>query len=289
MILKHLLNGRQFSSFIIVQENEAHSGYHMVRKFVTENLTRGNSVHLFSYAYPDASTSQFDEFLKERLFHFYNCFDDPWCLNNTDGSNFANAGQTLVSQSEGNGITVVIIDSVSYALQTKDLRTICQHILNLKAKNSDTFRVQILGVLNTDLTKTNTKQYHEIDRLAESVIVLGKDEASNTKLVQVTHRKQLGKLIEGVYTINLSNDRVLEYFEKTKESKPKESKSAQEPTAHIESTFRLALDDKEKSSRAQVVLPYLKKPSGPGTGKILYEPDANDDWDDEDPDDDLEI
>lgn len=29
--------------------------------------------------------------------------------------------------------------------------------------------------------------------------------------------------------------------------------------------------------------------SGPGSGKILYEPDANDDYDQEDPDDDLDV
>ncbi len=29
--------------------------------------------------------------------------------------------------------------------------------------------------------------------------------------------------------------------------------------------------------------------SGPGSGRILYEPDANDDYDQEDPDDDLDV
>lgn len=29
--------------------------------------------------------------------------------------------------------------------------------------------------------------------------------------------------------------------------------------------------------------------SGPGSGQILYEPDANDDYDEEDPDDDLDV
>lgn len=29
--------------------------------------------------------------------------------------------------------------------------------------------------------------------------------------------------------------------------------------------------------------------SGPGSGQIVYEPDANDDYDEEDPDDDLDV
>lgn len=53
-------------------------------------------------------------------------------------------------------------------------------------------------------------------------------------------------------------------------------------------TFKLSLEDNEKETRSQVVLPYLKTTQAP-KGAIFYEPDNNDDWDDEDPDDDLEI
>ncbi|KAF0292693.1 hypothetical protein FJT64_009314 [Amphibalanus amphitrite] len=47
-------------------------------------------------------------------------------------------------------------------------------------------------------------------------------------------------------------------------------------------------------SRDRLVLPYLRPEqgggdSGPGTGQIFYQPDAADDWDEEDPDDDLDI
>ena len=81
-------------------------------------------------------------------------------------------------------------------------------------------------------------------------------------------------------------------------------------------TFSLTLKEEEKSAREKVVLPFWKKEqqaqsddknskvneidedeenvrinrvSDKNSGKIYYEPDEGDDWDDEDPDDDLDF
>ena len=55
------------------------------------------------------------------------------------------------------------------------------------------------------------------------------------------------------------------------------------------STFNLKLSEKEKTDRSQVELPYLKQNSDKKESQIEYIPDENDDWDDEDPDDDLDF
>lgn len=52
-------------------------------------------------------------------------------------------------------------------------------------------------------------------------------------------------------------------------------------------TFKISLEEKEKESRDKLVLPYLPQKSG--ESKIFYEFDHVDDWDEEDPDDDLDI
>lgn len=59
-------------------------------------------------------------------------------------------------------------------------------------------------------------------------------------------------------------------------------------------TFNLRLTDEERAVRAQTALPYAKTQEEKqrflqGTGAIYYEPDDVDDFDDEDPDDDLDI
>jgi elongator complex protein 5 len=63
-----------------------------------------------------------------------------------------------------------------------------------------------------------------------------------------------------------------------------------DPTANL--TFNLNLSDSEKKAREQVVLPFMQKgrdAKKSGQGKIFYEAEDEDDFDEEDPDDDLNI
>ena len=47
------------------------------------------------------------------------------------------------------------------------------------------------------------------------------------------------------------------------------------------------MSETEKSAREKVVLPFARKKTG--QGKIIYEAEDEDDFDEEDPDDDLNI
>ena len=73
-----------------------------------------------------------------------------------------------------------------------------------------------------------------------------------------------------------------------------------DPTANL--TFDLHLSSKEKEDRSRVVLPYTAVRDGvgvasglpashtpTGSGQIYYQPDDVDDFDESDPDDDLDI
>ena len=71
--------------------------------------------------------------------------------------------------------------------------------------------------------------------------------------------------------------------------------SQADPTANL--TFDLTLTAKEKHDRANVVLPYTRPHITAHTrphislakGEIFYQPDEADDFDESDPDDDLDI
>ncbi|KAI7860162.1 Elongator complex protein 5 [Circinella umbellata] len=64
-----------------------------------------------------------------------------------------------------------------------------------------------------------------------------------------------------------------------------------DPTANL--SFNLSLTDNQRRAKDNVELPYMKvqeqQQQQPSSGVIYYEPDAGDDFDDEDPDDDLDI
>ncbi|GBP70090.1 hypothetical protein EVAR_98922_1 [Eumeta japonica] len=53
-------------------------------------------------------------------------------------------------------------------------------------------------------------------------------------------------------------------------------------------TFKIGLEENEKIERNKLELPYMNKIHS-GQSKVYYEPDIVDDWDDEDPDDDLDV
>ena len=55
-----------------------------------------------------------------------------------------------------------------------------------------------------------------------------------------------------------------------------------------ELTFNVALTDRQRDARAQVVLPYLAAQQ-PAAGSVVYHADSGDDIDEDDPDDDLEV
>ena len=69
-----------------------------------------------------------------------------------------------------------------------------------------------------------------------------------------------------------------------------ESIAQPDPTANL--SFNLSLTDNQRRAKDNVELPFMKvqqEPTGTSGGHIYYQPDAGDDFDDEDPDDDLDI
>ncbi|TIA88298.1 hypothetical protein E3P99_02695 [Wallemia hederae] len=68
------------------------------------------------------------------------------------------------------------------------------------------------------------------------------------------------------------------------------------PSSHSSSSFNLSLTSAQKAARETVPLPYLQAQqevtqsnTPPPAPIISYDPDSADDWDDEDPDDDLDV
>ncbi|KAH8262357.1 hypothetical protein KR026_000442 [Drosophila bipectinata] len=60
----------------------------------------------------------------------------------------------------------------------------------------------------------------------------------------------------------------------------------QTPEPVVNSTFKIELDEDEVVARNALTLPY-ERASEPSEGNIIYTPDADDDFDEEDPDEDL--
>ena len=103
--------------------------------------------------------------------------------------------------------------------------------------------------------------------------------------VEVLKSHPKGKVEKWTLDFSIENQRFVRCSSSVKQVQAVQSIPVEDPSS-IEpiSSFNLSLTDKEKEDRSKVEMPFWKKES-----KIDYVPDENDDWDDEDPDDDLDI
>lgn len=112
-----------------------------------------------------------------------------------------------------------------------------------------------------------------------------------THLVDLVHWNQSGKVLRerAIMKVEISSDLVCNveyspYVDPNSESDA-EAVIPEKPNDSLPSdisTFNLNLTDKQREARADLVLPYL-------SGTITYHPDEGDDFDEDDPDADLEI
>ncbi|KAJ8982231.1 hypothetical protein NQ317_013533 [Molorchus minor] len=193
------------------------------------------------------------------------------------------------SISELNGGDVVIVDSLAHAIYQYGLGETYRLINNVKNQGVQ----QIIALLHTDLLKEKEKICSLFEHLSTLNLNIEPKFISENRRAQYTHKKSGGKVITQIEEYKFEGTN----FVTQKIEKPSVKKlldSTQMPQADPESisTFRIGLTDEEKISRDQLVLPYLPKSetqTGKEEGKIFYEFDQRDDWDEEDPDDDLDI
>lgn len=105
-------------------------------------------------------------------------------------------------------------------------------------------------------------------------------------IVEFIHRKVGGGILKQQETV--SQNSTSYEIESKKLGQSKKSHSVYEnPKLKIESSFRIKLNENEMKQRKEVVLPYTANTNTTNTSRIHYHPEDIDDFDEEDPDDDL--
>ena len=132
-----------------------------------------------------------------------------------------------------------------------------------------------------------------------------KQKTVKEKVCVIKHLKPGGKLVSSKEVLTFDSDWNFK-INPFKEDLKKTFEEEEEEAIDKLTTFSLATNkEAEKVAKDNLVLPFYKEPqkagevkiqkSGPTSsaseseGKIYYEPDSGDDWDDEDPDDDLDF
>ncbi|KAL5291524.1 hypothetical protein ACFFRR_010748 [Megaselia abdita] len=165
----------------------------------------------------------------------------------------------------------VILPSLTKLLQIDDPRNIIQFINSLKKSSS---------VRQVFLLSTTTLIPHELsfmptflEHMAQIVVSVTKDDLS------ILSRQSGGSVTRKSYTYKIDGKEML-----VKQLKALVIKKEEE-VKPVEHPFKIKLEEEEMLARNAVKLPYEKT----SEADIIYTPDADDDFDEEDPDEDLYI
>ncbi|XP_060887473.1 elongator complex protein 5 [Labrus mixtus] len=293
-MLTELLQGADAGGFVIIQDSIRCSGRHLLKSFINAALNREEAVHVLGF---EVDEEELKDGLKgsaiDRV-HFHNAYTDP--LGWTDHPAFTvhqfclEELTHLVKQSSHSRPATLVIDSLSWILRHHSPIVVCKTLHQLRKGGAVR---AIIALLHADMHQKGTEG--SVCHLATSVITIAPGMNGDQAVAKITKRSKSGKVMQDEEIFNINKD-----FTVTVQSKlgpkntPTEEKEL-DPTANL--TFNLRLSDTERKAKEKLALPFVfskeKKTallhSGPGSGRILYEPDSNDDYDQEDPDDDLDV
>ncbi|XP_074479104.1 elongator complex protein 5 [Sebastes fasciatus] len=291
-MLPDILQGIDAGGFLIIQDSASYSGRHLLRSFIHAALNREEAVHVLGF---EVSEEELRDGLKgspvQRL-HFHNAYTDP--LGWTDHPAFTvhqfclEELTRLVKQTPHPKPATLVIDSLSWILRHVGAPAVCKTLQQLRKGGAVR---AIIGLLHADMHQRGT--VGSVCNLATSVVTVAPGMKGDEAVAKLIKRSKSGKVVQDEEIFSIRDD--LTVIVLSRQLGPKQNDPETDPTANL--TFNLRLSDKERKAREKLALPFVfskeKKTallhSGPGSGRILYEPDANDDYDQEDPDDDLDV
>lgn len=296
-MLTELLQGTDGGGFLIIQDTASFSGRHLLKSFINAALNREEAVHVLGF---EVSEEELKDGLKGsniQSLHFHNAYTDP--LGWTDNPAFTvhqfhvEELTHLVKQTSHPKPAILVIDSLSWILRHLSPPAVCRTLQQLRKGGAVR---AIIGLLHADMHQKGT--VGSICHLATSVITVAPGMKGDEAVAKISKRSKSGKVMQDEEIFSLKEDLSVIVQSRPSQLGPKQTdpeEQEMDPTANL--TFNLRLSDTERQAKENLALPFVfskeKKTallhSGPGSGRILYEPDANDDYDQEDPDDDLDV
>ncbi|KAL3270989.1 hypothetical protein HHI36_021492 [Cryptolaemus montrouzieri] len=206
------------------------------------------------------------------------------CHNFTSPSSIEALEKDLRTKLKPN--SVIILDSLVHLIYLYGLKGTYEMLNNFMKEIKD--GQQIIGILHTDLLENCDKVSQCMEHLSSLSIMLD----PLVSRVYYTYKKVGGRVFKQIEEYRIEGGQfVTEALKKPDVHKLVQDK-INEISPELLTTFKIGLTDTEKESRDSLVLPYLPKDKDATTvegGEIFYKFDEVDDWDEEDPDDDLDI
>ncbi|XP_069776134.1 elongator complex protein 5 [Narcine bancroftii] len=310
-MLSRLCGGAGPGGLLMVADSLECEGRSLLKSLVSSAALRMEPVHVFAL---EMSVSDFvvglDEAVRVSL-RFDDGFSDPlhWDQSEAFSLDHFTASELVAricsALGESRGACTVVIDSLSWILQRKGVGSLCRELRDFqrKAVGAGLHIKQVLGLFHADLHQPEVLEV--MGQMASAVVSLTTASKHTDPhrdfppygVATTLLRKKSGKVLKTVEYFTVDERLALRTSEvdPAKEATAEGDEATADPSANL--TFNLQLTETERRAKEDVTLPFHFTPDKKasmlqgrvGEGKIFYQADAGDDFDEEDPDDDLYI
>uniref|UniRef100_UPI00358F3C5F elongator complex protein 5 n=1 Tax=Myxine glutinosa TaxID=7769 RepID=UPI00358F3C5F len=298
--------------FTVIVDSVENPGRLLFNSLVKTTAMRGDLVQIFHFEQSkDELTAGFEDILVSQML-FHDCFSDPLGWNYTEGilnkplerETFREMVQKSAGSIGSRPITVAF-DSLSPLLWANGWPRLCHALHSLVSQHSKhgTSSFRLLCLLHCDVHPSGeTAAICHMANTTLTVLTPPPKQAlssagSEMLQIEASACRQSGRGAVEKATVILDADLTASVVLTTtfvKEKLTEDVNSKNDPTADL--PFNLHLSDDERCARDGLVLPFhisAKRKqailSKADDGQIFYLPDREDDFDEEDPDDDLDI
>ncbi|XP_023653349.1 elongator complex protein 5 [Paramormyrops kingsleyae] len=296
-MLLDVIQGTENGGFVIIQDTVECCGRQLLQSCIAAALHREEDVHVLAFEVCEEDVRlRLDRKCEQRLC-VHNGYTDPlgWSEHPlfTVHQFISEELNVHLSGSEESKPATLVIDSLSWILRHHPPAVVCQRLQELRRGGA---LRRVVALLHCDLHQQGI--VGSLCHLATAVISVVPGDRGQQAVAKTTRRTKSGKVTHEEEYFSVKEDLTV-----TVESRPshhgrpqtEEDEREVDPAANL--TFNLRLSEGEKEAKEKLSLPFVfsaEKKSAllqprPGSGRIVYDPDASDDFDPEDPDDDLAV
>ncbi|KAK0080679.1 hypothetical protein PV325_013515 [Microctonus aethiopoides] len=279
----------QESKFMVIDEDSKATyadqfvtGYVQMLKNGGPSNNFHRQIHLLLFIGPDCFYNYLFEIIGKDNLKIHDYFTPN--INDLSVNYELNLDTILTDDNIIGNQSIVIVNCLSSLILTVGLAKAIRFVEKLASRVG-----QLICLFNRDIC---VEKFPNIETLGATYIQLNsyKSTVMNNNIayeIAMTHRKKGGGIWKKALNATQNLDTYEIKFEKAPINIPKLKISTSESTLKPQATFRTEMNARELEQRNKTPLPYTLSSNLPNESKIHYVPDDVDDFDEEDPDDDL--
>lgn len=292
-MLKSLILGHEKAKFVLIEDSVEQSARGLLKAFVSSLAGQHDVVHVYLYeTTPSHFTFGLPSSVADKL-QIQDLTVDPFGW--TSGTPSLTVLPHLPKLPNEQKTAALVIDGLTNLVKANSLAAVCRLMHKITERSGHenpggTFE-QVVSVVHKDIV--DGAALRALEYCARCAVTLcGSVDSKMGTACRIVRVNDLGKVNAYDECYSITDTFGLESVSIPKASKCEKQKPTPDPTSNL--TFRLTLKEEEENARRKLVLPYL-------SARNEFQPDLTggkdnttcdrdeEDYEEEDPDDDLDI